>query len=363
MAWAVWGLRDHLLQDPDVWLCHQCNDCSTGCPRDARPGDVLAAVRLECILHYSFPRFLARWVNHPRYIPILLAIPAIFLALALYGSGLVESTYGITRDIGDRVIYSYSSHLHHWVVNSFFALFGVLALFASVLGVLRFLWAMKAAGAREGAGPPVKGRVASLLAALGKIVRHDDFASCTAARSRLFSHALVLFGFVALTVVTLSVITARFNPLFADGFVYPYGFFSPWKILANLGGGALILGCLWMGIDRLRADKPTGGSSYADWALIVTLFLVTASGFAVEVLHYVRLEPHRHAVYFVHLVLVFALLVYLPYSKLAHMLYRTVAMAYAERMGRGRVVPPDGSEEPEGEGPAEEGEEPTEDSP
>ena len=63
------------------------------------------------------------------------------------------------------------------------------------------------------------------------------------------------------------------------------------------------------------------------------------------------------------LLLVFALLVYLPYSKLAHMLYRTVAMAYAERMGRGRVVPPDGSEEPEGEGPAEEGEEPTEDSP
>jgi nitrate reductase gamma subunit len=51
-------------------------------------------------------------------------------------------------------------------------------------------------------------------------------------------------------------------------------------------------------------------------------------------LHYLRLEPHRHIAYFAHLVFAFTVLVYLPYSKLAHLAYRTAAMVFAEYSGR-----------------------------
>ena len=65
-----------------------------------------------------------------------------------------------------------------------------------------------------------------------------------------------------------------------------------------------------------------------------TLLAVVATGFASEVLHYARLELHRFGVYYVHLLLVFVLLMYLPYSKFAHMIYRTTALVYADHSGR-----------------------------
>jgi quinone-modifying oxidoreductase subunit QmoC len=39
-------------------------------------------------------------------------------------------------------------------------------------------------------------------------------------------------------------------------------------------------------------------------------------------------------VYWLHLIAVWALFAYTPFSKLAHLVYRTVAMAYQEYSGR-----------------------------
>ena len=134
--------------------------------------------------------------------------------------------------------------------------------------------------------------------------------------------------------VTLWIITGPINPLIQNEFIYPFSLWSPWKLLANIGGLAVLTGCLLMIWERLYFGHLAGTSSYFDWFLVWAVFLVVASGFATEALHYLRMAPHRHVVYFIHLVFVFALLIYLPYSKLSHLLYRTTAMVLAERYGR-----------------------------
>jgi quinone-modifying oxidoreductase subunit QmoC len=86
--------------------------------------------------------------------------------------------------------------------------------------------------------------------------------------------------------------------------------------------------------ERLRDSEHVGSGTYFDWALLSNLILVALTGYITEVLHYLRLEPHRHIAYFIHLVFVFAVLIYLPYSKLAHLVYRGAAMVFAERYNR-----------------------------
>jgi len=334
MVWASWGLKDRLLGDPDIWLCHQCNDCSTRCPRGARPGDVLAAIRQQAVLHYAAPRFLGRWLSQPQSIPLVLGIPAALLTLALLARDPVANALGLSVQRTGRIVFAYSSMFPRWMLNGFFGFFTLLALVAMLAGVFRFWGALKVAVPPDRYGGAAAGLIPSIVSTLARVVAHRDFASCTAARSRFISHVCTFFGFLALSVVSLWVITVQYNPLVQGDFLYPFSFWSPWKMLANVGGAALLAGCFLMIRDRLRETRSVSVSAYFDWALISTLLLVTITGFFTEILHFLRLEPHRHLAYFVHLVFVFTALMYLPHTKLAHLVYRGAAMVFSEHVGR-----------------------------
>ncbi len=338
MAWATWGLKDRLIGDPDIWLCHQCNDCTTRCPRGARPGDVLASIRQEIIEHFAVPRFLGRWVRQPQYAPLLLAIPAVLLGLALVVRDPIEKALGFSARLSDRIVFPYYSVLPHWMLNSFFLLFSVLALLAATLGVVRFWRAMKAKDMASGFAPSGKTLRSSVVTALRQIITHENFTVCTTETPRFLPHFCVFFGFIALLMVAFWVITNGYNPLMQGPFVYPFNFWNPLKLLANLGGAALVLGCGLMIFDRLY-DAHAGSSTYSDWAFLGTLLAVVVTGFVTELLHYARLVPHRYVAYFIHLVFVFALIVYLPYSKFAHLIYRATALAFVEFSGRNTATP------------------------
>ena len=76
-------------------------------------------------------------------------------------------------------------------------------------------------------------------------------------------------------------------------------------------------------LEFRRFRKP---GTYFDWFLISTLGGVVVTGILSELLRLAHAAA-MYEMYFVHLVLVFALLLYAPYSKFAHLAYRTVAMA------------------------------------
>jgi quinone-modifying oxidoreductase subunit QmoC len=359
MIWAQWGLKDRLVADPDVWLCHQCNDCSLRCPRGARPGDVLAAVRNQAVLHYAAPKFLGRWVNNAKLQGPLMALTAALLALALIVRGPIESALNFGEPHG-----FYAEFFPHWLLIGFFVLFTLFAFLAAVAGIVRFWRAMKGADALSGSPAPPVGVVKSIVQAVVSIFLHDKFAKCSSRPSRRITHLTAFYGFVALYIVTIwAVLDLYVLPSFGVASVYPFDLAHPMKVLANVGGALLVFGCAKAILDRLRDPNDAQTTTAFDWMFVWLLLGVAVTGFVIETLRF-TIDPAvesamvsaAYALYFVHLVLVFQLLVYLPYSKFAHLLYRTTAMVYAEHTGRTNGARPParlvGSSLPEPETPA-----------
>ena len=347
MIWAQWGLKDRLAADPDIWLCHQCNDCSTKCPRGARPGDVLAALRSQLVQHYAVPRFLGKWVSQVKYLPVLILIPVVLLVIALFLRGPLESV-GLWAKILKFMDHQgfYADLFPHWLLIGFFSSFLGLAVLAALVGVVRFWGAMKAADQNAGTFAPTGGIGSSILTILGSIFRHDRFTKCQAHTSRRWAHLGAFYGFLALFLVSVWAVIALYmiNPFIESDLHYPFGFFNPWKLLANVGCIILIVGCVIAIRDRMKHKEEAGASASFDWIFVWLLLAVGSTGLLTEVMRYIA-EPAQpaeglkfiaYAIYFIHLVCAFGLLIYLPYSKFAHIVYRTVALVYAEHSGRNR---------------------------
>jgi quinone-modifying oxidoreductase subunit QmoC len=340
MIWAQWGLKDRLVADPDIWLCHQCNDCSVHCPRGARPADVLAALRRQSIRHHALPRFLSEWANGIRYLPLMFLISAVLLAAALVARDPLNAMVEVEAHHA-----LYADFFPHWQLIAFFSFFTGLAFLVAVAGIVRFWRAMKAADnpARD---TPSAGMLSSIVRALRSILVHDRFGKCTSQAARRVAHLTAFYGFLALFVVTVwAVIDIYVMPFFDVRTFYPFGLLHPMKILANVGCALLIFGCVKAIVDRKRGVREDGPASTSfDWIFVWLLLAVALTGLLTEVLRFAvgddleaagaSLKNTALASYFVHLVLVFQLLVYLPFSKFAHIVYRTVAMIYAERTGR-----------------------------
>ena len=94
------------------------------------------------------------------------------------------------------------------------------------------------------------------------------------------------------------------------------------------------------GYRRIADKTKAGNSTYSDWLFLDILLLTTLTGFLAQVTRLIGVGAIAYPTYFVHLLFVFFLLVYLPYSKFAHVVYRTVAMLHDAASGGGEGVAP-----------------------
>ena len=68
MALAQWGLRQELLDSPNLWLCTTCGNCARLCPREVDiPGTIRAARELQVLERGATPELTSAFENTSRH--------------------------------------------------------------------------------------------------------------------------------------------------------------------------------------------------------------------------------------------------------------------------------------------------------
>ena len=319
-------------------LCHNCGSCYHHCQyADPHEFDVnvprsMAALRLDTYQLAAWPRFLGRaFQNNGRWTALLTA--ACLALFLLAAAAFIDPAVIFGRHGGN--FYAVLSH------NVMVTVFGVVALFvlaAVVAGMARF-WRLVGA-------PPLK------EVGLREVARalHDAFTlrylgggadlGCTypteaPSKLRRLFHHLTFYGFLLCFAAT-SVGTVYH---YVFGWVAPYGYLSLPSVLGTLGGIGLLVGPAGlMALKRRAAGQPvdTAATRSLDDALLVLLLLTALTGL---LLHGLRDSGLLGVLLLVHLGVVMALFLAMPYGKFIHGFYRILALVgYALEQRQGHAV-------------------------
>jgi quinone-modifying oxidoreductase subunit QmoC len=341
MVLAQWGQKEKLINNADVWLCHQCSDCTAKCPRDAKPGEVLAAIRRTAYRAHAVPGFMGALFANTALLPVVFLIPVVVLAAMvllnnqpLGGSHLVPIFGGEGFMPAGEIRFSKMMPITTGVDLTFLTV-AALAVLSALASLSRF-W--KSLEAQVPASVPRKGFGPSAAAFLSDLLSHATFKKCQVNAGRTTGHLLLLWGFIGAFVTTNIVLVYEWGTKF--GILHDLETPLPFsglglipKLIGNAAALAMLAGGLLLIGNRMKTAKDNPANAY-DWAFLVSIFLVGVTGFGAELLRLAGAAGLAYPTYFAHLVFVFYVIAYLPFSKLAHLLYRSIAIIHAKNVGR-----------------------------
>jgi len=363
MVWAQWGLKDRLVNDIDIWLCHNCGTCSDLCPRGAKPGDMLSALRNMAYRNLAPLPIIGKWMSSSAGMLPLAAIPALIYGIiwvimaGKVGSFLPKFEYvdHAWKPAADGIIAFGGLFPGDFTIDPIFMVVFAFMVWGFYAGVRNMIKAFDAqpktfiVGRKE-----APGMCAALIDTVQyEILQHTQFNDCNDEDSdeldvkRASGHRYLMFAFIALLVVTGTVaaghwggwlmsalgMTGLGDILSAIGHT-PMPLWHPVKLLAFVGAGLGVYGLIALTKRRVNLDEAKQSSSWYDWYLITLIWTIFLTGIGALIFRLVGAAVLAYPVYYVHLIAVFMMLAYLPWSKLGHLVYRTVALSYAKKIGR-----------------------------
>jgi citrate/tricarballylate utilization protein len=306
-------------------LCHSCGACYYDCQfspphvYDVNVPATFELVRQQSYAHYAWPRPFGVFFERNGIVTAL--VLAFSLAAFLLGFVAWHDPAVLFRSHQNSG--SFYRLMPHNVMVVIFSAAMVFSVVALTMGAVRF-W-------RDSDKTyPVSKRHYDVWTAIkdAAMLRYLDGgdAGCMNEneqpddRRRLYHH-LTFYGFM-LCFASTSVATVYHYGLNLHA---PYTVTQLPKLLGIAGGLGLIIGPIGLLSQKMRRDPAllAPSSSQMDVAFILMLWLTAATGFA---LYFLRQTPAMGITLALHLGVVFALFITMPYGKFVHGIYRFLAL-------------------------------------
>jgi hypothetical protein len=307
VRFSVLGLSEDVKSSLKPWLCYYCGECTTYCPQEAKPGELMMSLRRYMTSRYDwtgFSGFLYR--NLTAYI-------AAFLVIIMGVLGMF-----FARALDHREWMHYGHYFEMAAIAGVFALI----LLPNIIRMWFFTVWRKTK----------KFKIKSYLLVLPELFVHmftqKRTLSCVGDKDNKlwwFEHLMLVIGYLSL--------------LFTTVFLNWFATSSELVVILGYMFSAIVIIVTFDFVIR-RFRKKSEKSVFAhpsDWFFLLWLFLMGISAFGVRLLIDLHALENNFWLYVFHLIVLAQwALVIVPFGKWTHFLYRSLAMYFDKILKVGR---------------------------
>lgn len=311
------GLESKIETTLEPWLCYYCGQCSEQCPREADPGETMMSLRRWLISRYDFTG-IARLFFRSR----IAEIAAIIIIALITGAFLLY--YGFTG--GNIGIYDgEGAFLPSGFIHRFDLTVGGILLIFLVINAFR-MWnftMLKNTSLKV----PWWLYITEIWQFPWHFFTQKRYAECEQKHEHpvympWLLHLGLMLGYVTMLVLVMVFVEALQSGPEIIWEVHIFGY------LASAG---LLAGTIYFIRNRLRKNYIQYKKSHGtDWVFVILLTIIVLTGIAQHVLHRTGVYEWANYLYVIHLMAVVPWLLRMPFCKWSHLLYRPLAMYFAD---------------------------------
>jgi len=315
---SVLGLRDDINASVKPWLCYYCGQCSTHCPQDAKPAELMMSLRRYLTSVYDWTG-LGRKLYTSKVWEFgsiaLLALVILVLFLFLHGPMTTELT-----DQGGVKLNTFAPwkqvEIGDWIMAGFLSFFLLSNIFNMYLKIVR---------RNKGLKIPLKLYFTELYNLIFHFATQKQFSKCDTLgtdKKFTFSTYWIIHWFLMSGYVIMLIMIVFFLGWFQTDNIYHWT--HPQRSLGYYATAGLLTGVTWFLIARFRKkDEKSKHSHVTDWTFLVLLTLTTITGILVHIFRVNGMPYPTYYTYVFHLMVLFPMLmIEVPFSKWSHLAYR-----------------------------------------